>query len=86
MSTPIKAIDVGAEQFAVPEAAWKLAQILVQGSRDLLVLLLEPTEIWSEQAFEDIYGHSWAPQKVDEELRYAPDGRRTLRNTCTVDI
>lgn len=86
VTKPIKALNECAEHFAVPEAALDLAQELGRGSRDLLIVLLEPTEIWSLQRFEEVFEHSWALQKVDKELRYASKGQRTLRNTCVVDI
>ena len=84
VNTPVEAIDACAAEFEVPEPARELAQFLGQGHRDLLIVLLEPTEIWSTQTPEEVFQESWTLKKVDGELRDASCGQRTWRNTCMV--
>ena len=86
VNTPIEALNACAANVGASNFARKMAQVLGMGARDLLVVLLEPTEIWSLQEPDTVFQHSFTLQQVDEELRYASKGQRNWRNTCIVDV
>lgn len=63
-----------------------MAEKLAEGFNDLLVVLLEPTDIYSSCEPEEVIIRSNALQAIDNTLRDASKGQRSLANTCTFDI
>lgn len=56
------------------------------GRSDLLVLLLEPTEIDPKESVEDAMNKSPTLQELDLSLRFSSGGQRSLRHTIVVNV
>lgn len=75
-----------AEQNNVKENALALAKELANGYGDLLIVLLEPTNIFSSLTPDEVFRTSGTLQHVDHILRDSTKGTRTLENTCIFDV
>ncbi|KAK5721510.1 hypothetical protein LTR15_006099 [Elasticomyces elasticus] len=86
-ASPHDCLDELARDWDVPGRALQLAKLLAAGpKKDLVVLLLEPTDIHSKLDPFEVFEASPALQSVDEALRFSTGGRRNWLDTCILDI
>ena len=68
------------------EYARKNAERLATGYRDLVVVLLEPTDKAEDVPYDEMFQQSTALQYVDASLDLAFSGQRCVGNTIILDI
>ncbi|OAP54729.1 hypothetical protein AYL99_11177 [Fonsecaea erecta] len=79
-------LDDLAVRLGVTQHARQNAKRLATGYRDLVVLLLEPSDKAEEVSYHEMLECSTALKYVNDSLRLAFDGRRDLDNTVVLDI
>ncbi|KAJ6785137.1 hypothetical protein PWT90_08157 [Aphanocladium album] len=70
----------------VKGAAFRFAEALARGLRDVVIVLLEPLEYFQATTLAEGIAASHTLQEIDRFLKQASNGRRNLANTAVFDV